>query len=330
LLTVAGTVFDLLLDYHSKTRTLHSFLPRLAKALVPRLNVTTSHEFYQAVCVGPVFDTAFIARLRRSVSAFITPGQILPCTQELLSDLAKLLVVVSPQQKAAGPPRKKRRILPAPLGPDSNRLDDSDEARAVHAALSSRLVITILSSLLVKTLKPDVLEQLRATVDEFDAGVLSNMVNEFVGLDLVRPSWGQQIVLAAILRIRYGLRQTRCPIQTRRVPGDEDIIAEEALLLRMIEDSTLSAELITEAVSHVLCFSPRSVSYALTQVRVLTQGQRSQEHIRHVWGLALARIQRDRVDRLSLTWNGSLAHLTNHAWFPLWFLLLDRQLQLIE
>jgi hypothetical protein len=64
------------------------------------------------------------------------------------------------------------------------------------------------------------------------------------------------------------------------------------------------------------------------QVRVLTQ--RSKEHICRVWDAALSRIQRDAESQQSLSWNGSLAHVDNHIWFPLWVLLLDRQLEIIE
>ncbi|CAE6500917.1 unnamed protein product [Rhizoctonia solani] len=280
----AGTVFQLLLDYHSKARTLAGFLPHLASA--------GSREFYRAACVGPVFDPAFTARLRRSVSAFITPGQILPCTQQLLSDLASNLTVEDE------PPRKKQRT--------SSGGNQDNERRAVHVALASRLVVDVLMSLPVKTLRPDVLEQLGACVDAFD-GVLSDTIGTLVN---VRLSWANQLVLAAALRIRYALRQSRCPVRTRNIPKND--VMEETSMLRMIEDGSVSGELVTEI------------------VRVLTQGQRSKEHICGVWGTALARVQRDAENQQDLSWNGSLAHTENHVWFPLWVLLLDRHLGIIE
>ncbi|CAE6490687.1 unnamed protein product [Rhizoctonia solani] len=287
-LAEAGTVFQLLLDYHSKARTLPNFLPRLASA--------GSREFYCATCVGPMFDPAFTARLRRSVSAFLTPGQILPCTQRLLSDLASNLRAV----QTAEPPRKKRRT--------SSGGNRDSESRAVHVALASRVVVHVLSSLPVKTLKPDAFEELRACVDEFDRGVLSETVSALVNLE--RLSWADQIVLAAVLRIRYTLRQNRCPVQSRHVPNN--IAAEEAPMIGIVQDEFVSGELVTEI------------------VRVLTQGQRSKEHICGVWGAALARIQRDAENQQDSCWNGSLAHTESHVWFPLWVLLLDRHLQIIE
>ncbi|KAL5640697.1 hypothetical protein ACGC1H_001247 [Rhizoctonia solani] len=283
----AGTVFQLLLDYHSKARTLPSLLPQLASA--------GSREFYYATCVGPMFDPTFVARLRRSVLAFVTPGQILPCTQRLLTDLASHLRAV----QVAEPPRKKRRT--------SSGENQDNEHRAVHVALASRVVVDVLSSLPVKTLKPDAFEQLRMYVDEFDAGVLSETISALVNIEL---SWANQLVLAAVLRIRYTLRQKRCPVQSRHIP--DDVTAEEALMLQMVQDESISGELVTEI------------------VRVLTQGQRSKEHICGVWGAALARIQCDAENQQDSSWNGSLAHTENHVWFPLWVLLLDRQLQIIE
>ncbi|CAE6493566.1 unnamed protein product [Rhizoctonia solani] len=283
----AGTVFQLLLDYHSKARTLPSFLPQLASA--------GSREFYHSTCVGPIFDPAFVARLRRSVFAFVTPGQILPCTQRLLTDLTSHLRAV----QVAEPPRKKRRT--------SSGENQDNEHRAVHVALASRVVVDVLSSLPVKTLKPDAFEQLRTYVDEFDAGVLSDTISALVNTEL---SWANQLVLAAVLRIRYALRQNRCPVQSRHIPND--VTSEEASMLQMVQDESISGELVTEI------------------VRVLTQGQRSKEHICGVWGAALARIQRDAENQQDSSWNGSLAHTENHVWFPLWVLLLDRQLQIIE
>lgn len=305
-LGAAGSVFDLLLEYHSKARTLHTFLPRLAHAFTPRLSLTTSREFYRATCTGPVFDAAFVARLRRSVSAFMTPGQMLPCTQQLLSQLSNLLATLLQNPE---PPRKKRRILSSSSEPGRSNEPD-EEARAVQVSLSSRLLVHILSSLPVKTLKPEVLEQLRTSIDEFEAGVLSDTLNGLA--NAVGQSWERQIVLAAVLRIRYGLRHSRSPIQTARIPVGEGAAAEDTLLLRIIEDADVSAELVTEV------------------VRVLTQGQRSSEHIRNIWNLALSRVQRDSADQQDKTWNGSLAHLEDHVWFPLLFLLFDRHLHLIE
>ncbi|KAF8708451.1 Urb2/Npa2 family, partial [Rhizoctonia solani] len=289
----AGAVFQLLLDYHSKARTLPNFLPRLASA--------GSREFYRATCVGPVFEPTFTARLRRSISAFVTPGQILPCTQRALSDLASDLrsVVI---ERATEPPRKKRRTTSG-VGPGEH------ESRAVHVALASRLIVDVLSSLPVKTLKADVFEQLRICVDEFDAGVLSETVRALV--DIEQLSWENQVVLAAALRIRHALHQSRSPVQSRHIP-EHDVMAEEALMLNMIENDSISGELVTEI------------------VRVLTQSQRPKEHICRVWDAALARVQRDADSQQDLSWNGSLAHTENHVWFPLWVLLLDRQLHIIE
>lgn len=241
MLVAAGTVFDLLLEYHSKARTLHDFLPRLAGALVPRPNVAKSCDFYRAACVGPILDTAFTAKLRRAVAAFITPGQILPCTRHLLSNLTTLFTTV---HRGSEPPPKKRRKLVGIQG-------DDDDA-AVHVALSSRLVVNIISSLPVKTLKPDALEELRVAVDEFDASVLSATINALVDTSVAHLSWARQIVLAAALRIRYALRQKRCPVRIRRVYEDRD--AGEELILSVIEDTDISAELVTEAVrSYYFC-----------------------------------------------------------------------------
>ncbi|CAE6436414.1 unnamed protein product [Rhizoctonia solani] len=289
----AGTVFQLLLDYHSKARTLPSLLPQLANA-GPR-------EFYRAAGVGPVFEPTFTARLRRSISAFVTPGQVLPCTQRLLSDLANNLRAVVIEQTPE-PPRKKRRTFSG-LG------SEDYESRAVHIALASRLIVDVLSSLPVKTLKADVFEQLRTYVDEFDAGVLSETVSALVNTE--QPSWANQLVLAAVLRIRYALRQSRSPVRSRHI-AKGDVAAEEALMLQMVENDSISGELVTEI------------------VRILTQGQQPKEHICRVWDTALARIQRDAESQQSLSWNGSLAHADNHVWFPLWVLLLDRQLHIIE
>ncbi|CAE6443957.1 unnamed protein product [Rhizoctonia solani] len=286
----AGTVFQLLLDYHSKARTLPSLLPRLASA--------GSREFYYATCVGPIFGPAFTARLRRSVFAFVTPGQILPCAQQLLSDLASHLRAV---EGTPEPPRKKRRT--------SSGGNQDNEYHAVHVALASRLVVDVLLNLPVKTLKPDAFEQLGAYVDEFDVGVLSETISALVNMEHL--SWANQLVFAAALRIRYNLRQNRCPVRSRHIPND-DVTADETSMLRMIQDEFISSELVTEI------------------IRVLTQGQRSKEHICGVWGAALARIQRDAENQQDSSWNGSLAHTENHVWFPLWVLLLDRQLQMID
>lgn len=180
---------------------------------------------------------------------------MLPCTQQLLSRLTNLLATLLQNPE---PPRKKRRILSSSSEPGRDSEPDA-EARAVEVSLSSRLLVNIFSSLPVKTLKPEVLEQLRLSVDEFDAGILSDTLNSLGGA--VGQLWERQIVLAAVLRIRCALRHTRCPVQTRRVPIGEDAAAEDALLLPIIEDTDVSAELVTEAVR--LCTSHFSYNHRL-------------------------------------------------------------------
>ncbi|KAG8709589.1 hypothetical protein FRC09_000584, partial [Ceratobasidium sp. 395] len=224
-------------------------------------------------------------------AAFITPGQVLPCAQQLLTEFAATLGAVS----SAEPPRKKRRTSSS-----TTRPDDLSEASAVHIGLSSRLLVAILGSLPVKTLKPDVLASLKDLVDESDVDMLFSAVGH--------GSWAQQTALAAVLRIRYCLRQPRCLIRTNHTPTAE----EDDLLSDLVQNTTISAESVTEA------------------MRVLTLGQRSREHLRDVWTHALGRIQADWPSQRDTEWNGSLAHLGGHIWFPLWLMLLDRQLDVVE
>ncbi|KAG8709638.1 hypothetical protein FRC09_000558 [Ceratobasidium sp. 395] len=97
-------------------------------------------------------------------------------------------------------------------------------------------------------------------------------------------------------------------IRTYHTPTAE----EDDLLSNLVQNTTISAELVTEA------------------VRVLTLGQRSREHLRDVWTHTLDRIQADWPSHREAEWNGSLAHLGGHSWFPLWLILLDRQLDVVE
>lgn len=229
-------MLELLLDHHSKARTLHTYLPQLTKSLSVRASAVTPRAFYQAACVGPVLGPVHLARLRRSVSAFITPGQILPCTQQLLTEFATVLATVS---RVSEPPRKKRRTSASVISGG----DDLDETGAVHVALSSRLLVAILGSLPVKTLKSDALEQLRASVDQFDRSELLDASG--VHVDALKSSWGRQVVFAAVLRIQYGLRQPHCPVRT-----SADSSTEDNPLFELLRDDGLSAELVTEVVSN--------------------------------------------------------------------------------
>ncbi|QRW05760.1 hypothetical protein RhiLY_04759 [Ceratobasidium sp. AG-Ba] len=295
LLPAAGPVLELLLDHHSKARTLHIYLPQLTNSLVTAI---VPRKFYQDACVGPVLDATHLAKLRRSVAAFVTPGQILPTVRQLLTEFATAIATWA-SSISAEPPRKKRRTSTG----DSN-VDYLGEASAAHIGLSSRLLVSILKSLPVKTLKPDALESLKSLVDEFDADTLSKAFT--TGLE--HDSWAHQTILAAVSRIRYCLRHSQCPVPTSCGPTAE----EDDSLLGLLGNPCTLAELVTET------------------VRVSTQGQRPQDHIRKVWQFALARLDRDIVSQRNITWDGSLAHLDKDPWFPLWFLLLDKQLSVIE
>ncbi|KAF8761962.1 Urb2/Npa2 family [Rhizoctonia solani] len=241
----AGAVFQLLLDYHSKARTLPNFLPRLASAGSP----------------------------------FVTPGQILPAPSELCPIWPATCDLLLSNE----PPNLHGKKDARPREWDLGSMNPVRSMLHLH-----HVSLDVLSSLPVKTLKADVFEQLRICVDEFDAGVLSETVRALV--DMEQLSWENQVVLAAALRIRYALHQSRSPVQSRHIP-EHDVMAEEALMLNMIENDSISGELVTEI------------------VRVLTQSQRPKEHICRVWDAALARVQRDADSQQDLSWNGSQLHI---------------------
>ncbi|KAG8710924.1 hypothetical protein FRC11_003975 [Ceratobasidium sp. 423] len=121
-LSGVGTVFELLLDYHSKARTLAGFLPQLASA--------GSREFYQATCLGVIEFNLSAKQLGKILDLFVTMSRT--------ADIGGAVTSAGLFDKTIGLAQfwempNIRRTLNDKIVHDTSSLDDADLHRALKA-----------------------------------------------------------------------------------------------------------------------------------------------------------------------------------------------------
>jgi hypothetical protein len=252
---------NLLLEYHTKTRTMHTYISTLLSALS---SSSPSRNTYTVAFSSPLLHLVHLDRLSKCIKNFLTSGQ----TKDTLAFVLKTLkhtydVFLEAQQNAivqsGKGPRKKHKITRD--GFLSGKVDDPDTS-AVAFALSSRISSMVLSSIPLQSLpestRPDVQQ---ALVDAQSSFIQHNLHRTFETMKNLTDSkcdtWACQVVAAALLRLEYTL------IASQRALG---IKIGEEMSMRMLDiignDETLPElclEIVRVPLIAVIC-TPCSVT----------------------------------------------------------------------
>ncbi|KDQ13623.1 hypothetical protein BOTBODRAFT_33335 [Botryobasidium botryosum FD-172 SS1] len=326
-----------LLAFHSKTRTLSTFISYLLSSLTFTL---PAREAYPIVAAGPLCDHAFLTELNKAISTFLTPGQTLDTTKEISRILGEAWkecleerVLLSPANSM--PKKKKRRISE---GGAAATTPPVDEKHAVRFALLCRLVLPILSSLPTRSLTSSGMSELQSEIRGLREDVILPAVRSvFLGPGGASTStststvtWGRQIADAAVLRLMYGLQHVRNGIwQAREADADTSIDLDDAdadlveRMMQLLKAGDTLPELAVEICRTILQHCAR------TPFPLLTTPSVAIDHL-------LNYVESSLIADDGTSWQGRSSTLDSSragrvsASIALWDVIMDRWIQVLD
>ncbi|KAJ6519597.1 Urb2/Npa2 family-domain-containing protein [Mycena sanguinolenta] len=187
---VSPSVFsflELLLDYHVKTRTMHTHIETLFAALAadPKTRSSDVQQHYQAAFSSALLHPVHLNRLANCTHKFLTPGQ----TGQTIA------------------------FILAALHDCWSQISASDDAESIGSSLaltfcfSARLASVILAALPLQALSDSTLQEVNGSLNELRSTFLPRALGKV--FKVIRKnateSWASQVLGVAILRLQYAL-----------------------------------------------------------------------------------------------------------------------------
>ncbi|KAH8100543.1 Urb2/Npa2 family-domain-containing protein [Cristinia sonorae] len=196
----SGTYLQQLLEYHAKTRTLDIYVTASFHAFTS-LSSVDNRTLYISALSGPLLHHTHLESISRSARTYFTPGQVLETAQSIIRRLKDLLEEWENVHTEGIVRPKKKRKLDSP--------SDSAVLTMVKFVLVARFSAAVLASLPLHFLLPDVQSAVRNTIQEALDTLSSKLRTAFKAVEKSDgDSWGWQLLIIAILSLRYALANT--------------------------------------------------------------------------------------------------------------------------
>ncbi|KAG1810124.1 Urb2/Npa2 family-domain-containing protein [Suillus plorans] len=251
----ANVLLNILLDFHSKTRTLHAYTHALFDACtsLPSIrSLASPQEFYDRGRTSIILAHTHLSSLAQAFRTFLTPtqvkeaAQITPTLKNTFNTYQNLSLRIKTNEMEDRPRKKRRKSEPAPpsASPAPIQVMQEVDAYALSLSLTLKFAALFLSNLPSSFVTPGVREAvLEASVWAIEAArsLLCNKTSKI--------SWADQVTSAALLRFAYHLLAWKCGGEL----GDMGGLLEVA----KTEDGA-EGELVLEILRFLFAWSSRS------------------------------------------------------------------------
>ncbi|KAJ3571342.1 hypothetical protein NP233_g3811 [Leucocoprinus birnbaumii] len=203
---------DLILDYHTKTRTLndhvHNLLSSFLPPSFPSRDTTSIHEVYERCFAGHLLSHRHLGKLGQAIQTFLTPGQTPKCVGSIIDTL-----------KATW-----QGFYDASEGNGDDAESQDVNALAVSFSSQAYLVLLVLSNLPMKSLTEDSTAVVQNSIIDFRLHVLHHGLKKLLKVKRLvsgkekkkrresmigSDGWSVQIVATALLRVGYAMNIAR-------------------------------------------------------------------------------------------------------------------------
>lgn len=217
----ASTILDLLLDHHTKTRTMLGFISILLASLPgayrsPVITPPPSHDLYATCFLSPPLSFSHLDRFENCVKDFITPGQVSNTVTTVFDALRGTWDAFWEAQKKVMADDGLGSWKKHKMASDVASIQSNDrDILAVRFSLAARMSSVILPSLPLQTLPESIRQEVRNTLDDGYSNMVqsgSQLIFEVLEANLANRSddtWACQIAAAALLRLMYNLESKR-------------------------------------------------------------------------------------------------------------------------
>jgi|ERR1700722_8387327 len=194
---------DLLLDYHTKSKTIPGYISNILSAVSHLPSVLPEpRDVYQISSSGPLFHAFHLERLEKCVHHFLTSGQTVEVVRSVLKILRDDLESYhSLDDSGSGTERRKK------LEADATRIRNPEDL-AIAFSLSTRLASIILTAIPFHSTTDPVRHDVYRLLDEAQTSFIRPSLNKMLKATQNTPShdtWAIQIVTAASLRLWHNL-----------------------------------------------------------------------------------------------------------------------------
>ncbi|KAG6866798.1 hypothetical protein C0991_008734 [Blastosporella zonata] len=233
---------DIILEYHSKTRTVNSYTRDLFTALLTASFQYSPNDVYLFAFSSPLLDATHLQRLSKALQTFLSENQVLSQTKtafSFLTDEWEKFEAVALDTEQRSPKRRKTTEMDV----DSDSPTNAELRSAVAFSVSTHLSMTVFSSLPMHAVIEDVrndLRELLAQIRSFAQRIVKKTMKTLKKCDGDKK-WRLSIVAAASLRLWYALDISG---NVPEAPLDDDRLCKRAL--EAIQDEQLLPELFVE------------------------------------------------------------------------------------
>ncbi|KAG9011257.1 hypothetical protein FRB93_003058 [Tulasnella sp. JGI-2019a] len=324
------------LDYHSKTRTINSFIATLTDCIVKFDFGDQPHDVYDCITLGPLFSMQFCHKLQFCVSTFLTPTQITEVISRtkdiLIAAWHKLnLVTTSSTTATTTKPKKKKRRIDTIQMDDDTSIPSKPEGRTVVTfAVLCRFFSLLLQAMALNSLGPQYAGTVQQDLMEIfesliGAGGLAKIIGEVQRIDNRVPH-PPQLALLSILRLQYSFQRSFVAWNSERshdsgnhssvrevlALGRDDVVALQSLLSgeRILPDLRIE---IVRSLMHAIEWSEAS---PLDHAMLLLDTMRST--------ISFIRSPADQGHHEAISTEGQSSAIT------LWNIVLTRWLHIID
>ncbi|SJL05929.1 uncharacterized protein ARMOST_09265 [Armillaria ostoyae] len=230
----------ILLDYHSKTRTLNTHLSILLSAL-ERDKIAFFLDDVRAIYqvsteASALAHPVHFDRLVISTRTFITSTQIVPTIHTIFETLASCSDAFAAAQETLSEHLKKTKKGKSPVVASENIVHDLDVS-AFCLSLCFRISSVILSAISQQSLPSSIREELHHSADAFRSASLHpalsksvKFMNKMIGTRS-REVWGSSVGVSSLLRLQYSMGAQRCHPLTLEDSWDGKTLTKLMVLL---------------------------------------------------------------------------------------------------
>lgn len=207
------------------------------------------HNTYAVVLGGPIFEDSHVEKLRKSLRAFVTPGQCLGFLSQTRSALEQANPEYSrqntPEAKTSKRPRKRRKL----------DLESAvcSSVTSINFAFVCSLIAIVWPSLPIRSLA----EEFRSEAVKEIQGVNTSVIKPLLSTGFKQEydeegggasrTWPRDITTCSVLRLQYVL--STCPAFSFQSTYDTEM---ESRMLGLLEPSGVLPELKIEIVNRML------------------------------------------------------------------------------
>lgn len=244
----ANVFLNLLLDFHTKTRTLHTYSYALIDACTSLPSITSlesPQELYGPAHTSAILMHTHLSSLGQALRTFLTPTQVKEAVQitttlketfNIYQNLSSL--IKTSEMEAEGRPRKKRRKSEPPAGLATSKDTREVDAHALSLSLTFKFAALFLSNLPSSFVTADI----RDAVHEAGVWAIGASLS-LLSKKTSKISWADQVTGATLLRFAYHL-------SAWKFTGK---LGDMRVLLEVVRIEEVEGELVLEIVCFFLC-----------------------------------------------------------------------------